>query len=68
MRRRKRTNILVKTARTHLRMVPRREPPRPIIGRLPMSLARALTEPVPVDEQTDEVETEWVNVRRRRAA
>jgi hypothetical protein len=65
----KRKSIPVKTARTALRVMPRREPAHPIMGRLPMSLARALTEPpVPVDEFVEEVETERATVRRRRAA
>jgi hypothetical protein len=66
----KRTTIPSKTARTTMQIVPRREPRHPMVGRLPMSLARALTEPiVPVDEVVEEVESERiVDVRRRKAA
>jgi hypothetical protein len=66
----KRTVIPSKTARTTVHIVPRREPRHPSVGRLPMSLARALTEPiVQVDQVVEEGESErMVDVRRRKAA
>ena len=64
----KRTTIPVNTARNVIRIMPRREPAHPAVGRQPMSLARALTEPmVRVEEIAGGVETERV-VRRRRVA
>lgn len=65
----KKTVIPAKTARSDLRIVSRREPKHPVMGRLPMSLARALTEPpMPVDETVEVEEVERDGRRRRRAA
>ena len=66
----RRKTIPVRTARADLRVVARREPRHPVLGRLPMSLARALTEPpVPADEivEVEEVDGEEVRMRRRAA-
>ena len=62
--------IPAKTARADLQIVARREPRHPVLGRLPMSLARALTEPpLPPDEivEVEEVEREDSRSRRRAA-
>lgn len=68
MKSKKRTTIPVNTARNVIRIMPRREPAHPVVGRQPMSLARALTEPmVRVEQDADGVESERV-MRRRRVA
>jgi hypothetical protein len=65
----KKTVIPVKTARSDLRIVSRREPNHPVMGRLPMSLARALTEPpLPIQETVGVEEVERDGRKRRRAA
>jgi hypothetical protein len=68
MKSKRRTTIPPNTPRNVVRIVPRREPAHPVVGRQLMSLARALTEPmVRVEENSEGVEIERV-VRRRRAA
>ncbi len=67
MKSRKRA-IPVRTARNDLVIIPRREPRHPAVGRQPMSLARALTEPVMSVDEVEEVDTERDSVRRRKAA
>ena len=68
MKSRRRTVIPEKTARTQIRIVPRREPAHPMIGQLPMSLARALTEPPLLEEEIVEEEEMRTKVQRRKAA
>ena len=69
MKSRKKTTIPPKTARTEIHIVSRREPAHPVIGCLPMSLARALTEPPIIEDQiVEEVQPARQAIRRRRAA
>ena len=64
-KKRTRTIVPVKTARGEVHVMPHRDLKHPAVGRQPMSLARALTEPVKSAEYVDEPNADRVVTWRR---